>query len=66
MERLWKADREEYLEIEELLKGNSKLCGYMEENHERERGLSENGWLTSSGVLELACTTQKIHLFRFS
>lgn len=64
MERLWKADREEYLEIEELLKGNSKLCGYMEENHEREKGF-EWKWLADK-QLELACTTQKIHLFRFS
>lgn len=43
MERLWKADREEYWEIEELLKGNSKLCEYMEEDHEREEGFEWKG-----------------------
>lgn len=55
MERLWKADREEYLEIEELLKGNSKLCGYMEENHEREKGfewkwLADKQWSVGAGL----------------
>ena len=55
MERLWKADREEYWEIEELLKGNSKFCEYMEENHEREKGfewkrLADKQWNVEAGL----------------